>query len=148
MRQPITGGVLLKKFQRRSSLILQKKRRKYRLPRPYTAIYIENYTQHLTHNRSIFVKKIVFIAHMPDESGSLEKAASVIKKYDGNIHKVLHVYNATCTPGYEREVIKAYQQACFNAVCMPPYDPKALRDYRQALSFKTSALSSGRHLLN
>lgn len=97
MRQPITGGVLLKKFQRRSSLILQKKRRKYRLPRPYTAIYIENYTQHLTHNRGIFVKKIVFIAHMPDESGSLEKAASVIKKYDGNINRIQ--YDRRIDPG-------------------------------------------------
>jgi soluble lytic murein transglycosylase-like protein len=31
--------------------------------------------------------------------------------YNGDIRKVLHKYNATCTTAYEREVIKAYRQA-------------------------------------
>jgi glyoxylase-like metal-dependent hydrolase (beta-lactamase superfamily II) len=34
------------------------------------------------------VKKFGFIAHMPDEPGSLERAAQVITKYDGNINRI------------------------------------------------------------
>ena len=43
--------------------------------------------------------------------GGAAVLAHLMKKYDGDIHKVLHVYNATCTAAYEREVIKAYCQA-------------------------------------
>jgi glyoxylase-like metal-dependent hydrolase (beta-lactamase superfamily II)/ACT domain-containing protein len=34
------------------------------------------------------VKKFGFIAHMPDEPGSLERAANVITKYEGNINRI------------------------------------------------------------
>jgi len=34
-----------------------------------------------------------------------------MRKYDGDIRRVLRVYNATCTAAYEREVIRAYNQA-------------------------------------
>ncbi len=93
-------------------------------------------------------KKYGVDSHDPRENimGGAAVLARLMQKYDGNIHKVLHVYNATCTPGYEREVIKAYRQSCENAICMPPYDPKALHDYRQSFSFETSSLPSGRHL--
>ncbi|MGA9753911.1 MAG: transglycosylase SLT domain-containing protein [Desulfobaccales bacterium] len=36
---------------------------------------------------------------------------SLMQRYDGDIRKVLHKYNATCTTAYEREVIRAYNQA-------------------------------------
>jgi len=78
--------------------------------------------------------------------GGAAVLSTLMRKYNGNIRRVLHVYNATCTSAYEREVIKAYRQACENAICMRPYDPKALHDYRQSFSFETSSLPSGRHL--
>jgi soluble lytic murein transglycosylase-like protein len=52
-------------------------------------------------------------AHDPRENilGGAAVLARLMKKYDGNIKKVLRVYNATCTTAYEREVIRAYKQA-------------------------------------
>ncbi len=52
-------------------------------------------------------------AHNPKENimGGAAVIARLMKKYHGDIRKVLHVYNATCTPSYEREVIRAYNQA-------------------------------------
>jgi soluble lytic murein transglycosylase-like protein len=52
-------------------------------------------------------------AHNPRENimGGAAVLAHLMEKYHGNIKKVLHVYNATCTAGYEREVIRAYNQA-------------------------------------
>ncbi len=43
--------------------------------------------------------------------GGAAVLAHLLQKYDGNIRKVLHVYNSTCTAAYEREVIRAYKQA-------------------------------------
>ena len=56
--------------------------------------------------------------------GGAAVLARLMQKYHGNIRRVLHVYNATCTAAYEREVIRAYHQA---------------------ENFETSALPSGRH---
>ncbi len=43
--------------------------------------------------------------------GGAAVLAKFMERYNGDIHRVLHKYNATCTASYEREVIKAYQQA-------------------------------------
>jgi len=43
--------------------------------------------------------------------GGAAVLASLMKKYDGDIRKVLRKYNSTCTAAYEREVIRAYNQA-------------------------------------
>ena len=43
--------------------------------------------------------------------GGAAVLANLMKKYDGDIRKVLRRYNASCTPAYEREVIRAYHQA-------------------------------------
>jgi len=48
------------------------------------------------------VKKFGFIAHMPDEPGSLERAANIIKKYDGNINRIQYDRRIDpCTVFYE-----------------------------------------------
>jgi soluble lytic murein transglycosylase-like protein len=63
-------------------------------------------------------------SHNPRENimGGAAVLARLMRKFHGNIRRVLHVYNATCTAAYEREVIRAY---------------------RQAQSFETSSLPSG-----
>jgi len=43
--------------------------------------------------------------------GGAAVLARLMWKYDGDIRRVLRVYNATCTAAYEREVIRAYKQA-------------------------------------
>ncbi len=43
--------------------------------------------------------------------GGAAVLARLLGKYHGDIRRVLHVYNATCTPAYEREVLRAYKQA-------------------------------------
>ncbi len=43
--------------------------------------------------------------------GGAAVLARLMHKYDGDIRKVLRVYNSTCTAAYEREVIRAYNQA-------------------------------------
>jgi Transglycosylase SLT domain len=43
--------------------------------------------------------------------GGTAVLATLMGSYNGDIHSVLHKYNATCTPAYEREVIRAYNQA-------------------------------------
>ena len=43
--------------------------------------------------------------------GGAAVLAKFYHRYNGNIRKVLRKYNSTCTRAYEREVIKAYQQA-------------------------------------
>ena len=43
--------------------------------------------------------------------GGAAVLARLMRKYDGDIRRVLRVYNATCTAAYEREVIRAYNQA-------------------------------------
>jgi soluble lytic murein transglycosylase-like protein len=64
-------------------------------------------------------------SHNPRENimGGAAVLARLMRKYNGNIRRVLHEYNATCTVAYEREVLRAY---------------------KQAQSFETSALPSGR----
>lgn len=55
-------------------------------------------------------------AHNPRENimGGAAVLARLLEKYNGNLKRVLHVYNATCTAAYEREVIKAFNQAMSN----------------------------------
>jgi soluble lytic murein transglycosylase-like protein len=55
--------------------------------------------------------------------GGAAVLANLLQKYDGDIRRVLRKYNASCTSAYEREVIRAYNQAQL---------------------FETSALPSGR----
>jgi len=43
--------------------------------------------------------------------GGAAVLARLMGKYDGDIKRVLRVYNATCTAAYEREVFRAYKQA-------------------------------------
>jgi soluble lytic murein transglycosylase-like protein len=48
--------------------------------------------------------------------GGAAVLARLLEKYDGDLRRVLHVYNATCTAAYEREVLKAFNQAMSNGV--------------------------------
>uniref|UniRef100_A0A7C3UZ97 Transglycosylase SLT domain-containing protein n=1 Tax=Desulfobacca acetoxidans TaxID=60893 RepID=A0A7C3UZ97_9BACT len=43
--------------------------------------------------------------------GGAAVLANLLTRYNGDIHKVLHKYNASWTSAYEREVLKAYEQA-------------------------------------
>ena len=43
--------------------------------------------------------------------GGAAVLAKFLNRYDGDIRKTLRKYNSTSTAAYEREVIKAYQQA-------------------------------------
>jgi soluble lytic murein transglycosylase-like protein len=53
--------------------------------------------------------------------GGAAVLASLMQRYDGDIRKVLHKYNSTCTASYEREVIRAYNQAqSFDTSSLPP----------------------------
>jgi soluble lytic murein transglycosylase-like protein len=72
-------------------------------------------------------KKYGVDPHDPRENimGGAAVLAHLLEKYHGNIRKVLHVYNSTCTAAYEREVLRAY---------------------RQAQLMETSAMPSGQHL--
>jgi soluble lytic murein transglycosylase-like protein len=58
-------------------------------------------------------KKYGVDAHDPRENimGGAAVLAHLMDKYHNNIHRVLHVYNASCTAAYEREVLRAYRQA-------------------------------------
>ncbi len=58
-------------------------------------------------------KKYGVDPHNPRENimGGAAVLARLMDKYDGDIRRVLQVYNATCTASYEREVIRAYKQA-------------------------------------
>jgi len=71
-------------------------------------------------------KKYGVDPHNPRENimGGAAVLARLMEKYHGDIRRVLHVYNSTCTAAYEREVIRAY---------------------RQAQSFETSTLPSDKH---
>ena len=72
-------------------------------------------------------KKYGVDSHDPRENilGGAAVLARLLHKYHGNIHKVLHVYNATCTPSYEREVLRAYRQAArpFEISSLPSAHP-------------------------
>jgi soluble lytic murein transglycosylase-like protein len=52
-------------------------------------------------------------AHDPRANimGGAAVLASLLERYDGDIRRVLRKYNASCTAAYEREVIRAYNQA-------------------------------------
>jgi Transglycosylase SLT domain len=61
--------------------------------------------------------------HNPLENimGGAAVLASLMQKYHEDISKVLRVYNANCTADYEREVIRAHNQASqFETVSLPP----------------------------
>jgi soluble lytic murein transglycosylase-like protein len=50
--------------------------------------------------------------------GGAAVLATLMKKYDGDIKRVLRVYNASCTAAYEREVIRAYNQALLTSLAL------------------------------
>jgi soluble lytic murein transglycosylase-like protein len=52
-------------------------------------------------------------AHNPRENimGGAAVLATLLTRYNGDLSRVLHVYNATCSAAYEREVKKAFYQA-------------------------------------
>jgi soluble lytic murein transglycosylase-like protein len=58
-------------------------------------------------------KKYGVDAHNPRENimGGAAILAHLMQKYHGDIRKVLRTYNASCNAAYEREVIRAYNQA-------------------------------------
>jgi soluble lytic murein transglycosylase-like protein len=58
-------------------------------------------------------KKYGVDARDPRENimGGAAVLAHLMQKYHGDIRKVLRTYNASCSAAYEREVIKAYNQA-------------------------------------
>jgi soluble lytic murein transglycosylase-like protein len=58
-------------------------------------------------------KKYKVDAYSPRENimGGAAVLARLLHKYHGNIRKVLHVYNATCTSDYVYQVLLAYKQA-------------------------------------
>ena len=61
--------------------------------------------------------------------GGAAVLASLMKRYDGDIRKVLRKYNSTCTAAYEREVIRAYNQAQhFEISSLPPNKPNKPRN--------------------
>jgi soluble lytic murein transglycosylase-like protein len=51
--------------------------------------------------------------------GGAAVLANLLKKHDGDIKRVLRVYNANCNAAYEREVIRAYNQALFLQTSLP-----------------------------
>ena len=69
-------------------------------------------------------KKYGVDSHNPRENimGGAAVLARLMRKYNGDVRKVLHVYNATCTAAYEREVIRAYNQAQSFATSSLPSD--------------------------
>jgi len=61
--------------------------------------------------------------------GGAAVLASLMQRYNGDIRKVLRKYNSTCTAAYEREVIRAYNQAqLFELSSLPPRKPNKLRN--------------------
>jgi soluble lytic murein transglycosylase-like protein len=69
-------------------------------------------------------KKYEVDAHNPRENimGGAAVLANLMRQYHGDIRRVLRVYNATSTPAYEREVIRAYKQAQLFATSTWPPD--------------------------
>jgi hypothetical protein len=43
-----------------------------------------------------------------------------MERYNGDIRRVLRKYNATCTAAYEREVLRAYEQALSSQLTLAP----------------------------
>ena len=57
--------------------------------------------------------------------GGAAVLASLMQRYNGDIRRVLRKYNSTCTAAYEREVMRAYNQAqLFQLSALPPHKPK------------------------
>jgi soluble lytic murein transglycosylase-like protein len=58
-------------------------------------------------------KKYGVDAHDPRANimGGAAVLAHLLERYHGDIRRVLRTYNASCTAAYEREVIRAYNQA-------------------------------------
>jgi soluble lytic murein transglycosylase-like protein len=54
--------------------------------------------------------------------GGAAVLARLMQKYQGNIRRALRVYNASCTAAYEREVIRAYNQAQLSDTSSLPSD--------------------------
>jgi glyoxylase-like metal-dependent hydrolase (beta-lactamase superfamily II) len=66
-------------------------------------------------NAPIPQRKFGFIAHMPDEPGSLERAAGIIKKYEGNINRIQYDRRIDpCTVFYE---VTAFEEAYARITC-------------------------------
>jgi soluble lytic murein transglycosylase-like protein len=61
-------------------------------------------------------------AHNPRENimGGAAVLAHLLTKFNGDLSRVLHVYNATCTTAYEREVKKAFSQAMRSGIASLP----------------------------
>lgn len=43
--------------------------------------------------------------------GGAAVLAKFMQRYNGDVRRVLHKYNSSCTASYEREVLRAYEQA-------------------------------------
>jgi soluble lytic murein transglycosylase-like protein len=57
--------------------------------------------------------------------GGAAVLAHLLQRHNGDIRRVLRTYNATCTAAYEREVIRAYNQAQhFELSALLPDKPK------------------------
>jgi soluble lytic murein transglycosylase-like protein len=71
-------------------------------------------------------KKYGVDPHDPRENimGGAAVLANLMRKYHGNIHRVLRVYNSTCTAAYEREVMRAYHQAQLMETSSLPSDQR------------------------
>jgi soluble lytic murein transglycosylase-like protein len=69
-------------------------------------------------------KKYGVDPHDPRQNimGGAAVLASLMQRYDGDIRKVLRKYNSSCTAAYEREVIRAYQQAQLFDISALPSD--------------------------
>ena len=75
-------------------------------------------------------KKYGVDAHDPRANimGGAAVLAHLMDKYNGDIRRVLRTYNATCTAAYEREVIRAYNQAQhFELSALLQISPKEIR---------------------
>jgi soluble lytic murein transglycosylase-like protein len=57
--------------------------------------------------------------------GGAAVLANLLQRHNGDIRRVLRTYNATCTAAYEREVIRAYNQAQLSELsALPSGKPK------------------------
>lgn len=54
--------------------------------------------------------------------GGAAVLANLLERYDGDIRRVLRKYNSSCTAAYEREVIRAYNQAQLFDISSLPAD--------------------------
>ena len=102
------------------------------------------------------MEKFSFIAHMPDEPGSLHRAAEIIKKYDGNINRIQFdrridpgtvFYEVTAAPESYARITRDLADIGYLQTSLKPLDflkfcvylphrPGALYEF---LSFTTSA---------